>query len=249
MIALHGLTILPFFRKIEKIDAASTEEELNTIIDDRLWQVGGRGLTDDADAAVYLIYFGDEAVLIDSGTGKNHARLARNISQCIGKNAKIEYVLLTHCHYDHSGGAVRLQKDLGCKIVAHELDAVYLEAADDIVTAASWYGAQMEPFHIDTKFSGEETILHVDSGSLNAIHWPGHSPGSVVYVCNIAGRLVLFGQDVHGPLHPSLRSDGEQYQASLRKLLNIDADLLLEGHFGVFQGRDEVNRFIRSFIE
>lgn len=248
-IPFHKLNILRFDRKKKKFNRAPSEGILKTIVDKYLWQVGGRGLTDDADAAAYLICLGDEAALIDSGTGKNHSRLLRNISQCIGDKVNIKYLLLTHCHYDHSGGAVQVQKDFGCKIAAHELDAVYLEAADDVATAASWYGAHMEPFHIDIKFSEEEAIVDVGNGSLTAIHWPGHSPGSTVYTVKVEGHHVLFGQDVHGPLHPSLRSDREQYQASLKKLLNIDSDLLLEGHFGVIQGRNEVRRFIRSFFE
>jgi len=57
------------------------------------------------------------------------------------------------------------------------------------------------------------------------------------------------GQDVHGPLHPALLSDEAAYQASLKKLLDLDADLLLEGHFGVYRGRDSVPRFISSFTK
>jgi len=38
------------------------------------------------------------------------------------------------------------------------------------------------------------------------------------------------------------------YQVSLQKLLDLDADLLLEGHFGIYRGREQVLEFIRSFI-
>jgi glyoxylase-like metal-dependent hydrolase (beta-lactamase superfamily II) len=61
---------------------------------------------------------------------------------------------LTHCHFDHTGGAERLRKDLGSKIVAHALDAVYLESGDSEVTAASWYGSRMNPLPVDIKLTG-----------------------------------------------------------------------------------------------
>jgi hypothetical protein len=35
--------------------------------------------------------------------------------------------------------------------VAHELDARFLEQGDDMVTAATWYGASLEPFLIEKK--------------------------------------------------------------------------------------------------
>jgi len=61
-------------------------------------------------------------------------------------------------------------------------------------------------------------------------------------------QKVLFGQDVHGPLHPSLLSDPTAYQTSLKKLLAFDADILCEGHFGVYRGKETVRKFIRSFL-
>ncbi|MBI5570858.1 MAG: MBL fold metallo-hydrolase [Desulfomonile tiedjei] len=217
-------------------------------ITENVWLVGGGGLTDPADAAIYLVRFGDKAALIDAGCGESHARLRRHIAECLHPDTELEYLLLTHCHFDHTGGAEAVRTEFGCRIVAHELDAVYLESGDSEVTAASWYGARFKPLAIDIKLQGEESTLAIGSGAVRAIHWPGHSPGSVVYTTYIDQKLVLFGQDVHGPIHPSLLSDERQYQASLRKLLALQADLLLEGHFGVFRTREEVRDFIQSFV-
>jgi glyoxylase-like metal-dependent hydrolase (beta-lactamase superfamily II) len=217
-------------------------------IRDNLWQVGGGGMTDPGDAAVYLIRFGDKAALIDAGTGQGHSRLVGNIAECLRPGERLEYLLLTHCHFDHTGGAAAVRNEFGCQIVAHELDAVYLESGDSEVTAASWYGARLSPLTVDIKLNCEESTIEVGSGKITAIHWPGHSPGSVVYTAWLEGELVLFGQDVHGPIHPALLSDEKQYQASLKKLAALGADLLLEGHFGVFRTKDEVREFIESFI-
>ncbi|MBI4962097.1 MAG: MBL fold metallo-hydrolase [Desulfomonile tiedjei] len=218
-------------------------------IADNLWQVGGGGLTDPGDAAIYLIRFGDKAALVDAGCGPGHSRLKRHIEECLHPNGQLEYLLLTHCHFDHTGGAEAVRRDFDCRIVAHELDAVYLESGDSEVTAASWYGARLKPLAIDIKLRGEESTLAIGNGTITALHWPGHSPGSVVYTTHIGGRLVLFGQDVHGPILPALLSDEKQYQASLKKLAALDADLLLEGHYGVFRTKNEVREFIQSFIK
>ena len=62
------------------------------------------------------------------------------------------------------------------------------------------------------------------------------------------GLKVLFGQDVHGPLHPSLLSNREDYRRSLQLLLELEADILCEGHFGVYRGKKEVAAFIQKYL-
>ena len=49
---------------------------------------------------------------------------------------------------------------------------------------------------------------------------------------------------MHGPLHPALLSNAD-YQASLQRLIDLDADVLCEGHYGIFKGRQEI---VRSFM-
>ena len=210
--------------------------------------MGGRGLTDPSDAAIYLVRFGDKAALIDAGSGRDHPQLIKNIAECLESNAQLEYLLLTHCHFDHTGGAQAVRDEYGCRIVAHELDAIYLESGDNRVTGAAWYGARLEPFAIDIRLQGQESTLAIGSGTVTAIHCPGHSPGSVVYTTDIDGQLILFGQDVHGPIHSELLSDEKQYLDSLARLLDLQADLLLEGHFGIIETKQEVREFIESCI-
>jgi glyoxylase-like metal-dependent hydrolase (beta-lactamase superfamily II) len=77
----------------------------------------------------------------------------------------------------------------------------------------------------------------------------GLDPGSVVYLTESCGQKVVFGQDVHGPLDPSFRSDPAAYQASLERLLSLGADILCEGHFGIYEGKAAVASFIRSFLQ
>ena len=210
--------------------------------------MGGSEFTSHEDAAIYLINFDGHAALVDAGCGSSTERLFSNIRSCGVNLEDIEYLLITHCHYDHTGGAKDVKDMTGCQTVAHQLDAEFLEAGDDSVTAATWYGARLEPLVIERKLSLSREQIQLGDRNIEAIHTPGHSPGSVVYVTESQGLKVLFGQDVHGPLDASLLSNREEYLKSLDLLLSLNADLLCEGHYGVYVGKDEVQKFIRSFM-
>jgi len=213
-----------------------------------IFQVGGSVYTSPEDAAIYLINYGGHAALVDAGCGHSHEQLLRNLRECGVAPEKIEYLLITHCHFDHTGGVSRLKEHLGCTVVAHELEAEYLEQADNTVTAASWYGETIRPFTVDRRLAGAREEIFLGDRVIQAIHIPGHSPGSVVYLTESEGLKVLFAQDVHGPLAPSLLSDRKEYFHSLQLLISLESDILCEGHYGVYRGKKEIGNFIRSFL-
>jgi glyoxylase-like metal-dependent hydrolase (beta-lactamase superfamily II) len=59
---------------------------------------------------------------------------------------------------------------------------------------------------------------------------------------------ILFGQDIHGPIIPGI-SNLSDYQASLRKIIDLEADILCEGHFGIFKPAERVQKYIKGYIE
>jgi glyoxylase-like metal-dependent hydrolase (beta-lactamase superfamily II) len=219
----------------------------NPVTED-VFQVGGGPLTSPEDAAIYLIKYEGHGALVDAGCGHGTKELFENLLACGVQPQEIEYLLITNCHYDHTGGARETKDRTACRIVAHELDARFLEEGDNRVTAAEWYGAIMKPLHVDVKLTEKRSQITLGTRIIEGIHVPGHSPGSLVYVAESEGKRVLFGQDVHGPLDASLLSNREDYLESLKFLLSLEADILCEGHYGVFRGKEEVAEFIGSFL-
>jgi glyoxylase-like metal-dependent hydrolase (beta-lactamase superfamily II) len=211
-------------------------------------QVGGGQLTASEDAAIYLINFNGHAALVDAGCGRSLPRLLANIRARGVEPHQIAYLLLTHCHFDHTGGAQALRQQLGCRIVAHALEAPFLEQGNNTVTAATWYGATLAPLQVDRQLSGAREEILLGGRVIEALHTPGHSPGSVVYATVSDGLKILFAQDVHGPLHPDLLSDAADYRRSLELLLALEADVLCEGHYGIYRGKSAVAAFIRRFL-
>lgn len=217
-------------------------------VTDEIYQVGGGPLTEPEDAAIYLINFGGHAALVDAGCGFSNDRLLANIRACSVRPDQIELLLITHCHFDHTGGVASLRKLLDCQTVAHQQDAKFLEDGDNTATAANWYGSTIEPFVVDRKIALPQETICLGERTIDAIHIPGHSPGSLAYLTESQGLKVLFGQDVHGPIDASFHSNRKDYEKSLRLLLTLEADILCEGHYGIYRGKCEVAEFIRQFL-
>ena len=208
--------------------------------------VGGPDITDGRDGCVYLLNFG-ELILIDTGAGWSVDKIINNV-QRLGLDCKdLCRILLTHCHIDHIGGAPEIKRRFGSKIYIHKLDAPPLENGDPILTAANWYQTTFPPTPVDVKFNLPEEILTIGQQKIVCLHTPGHTPGSICIYMDKDGKRILFGQDLHGPILEEFGSNLEDYGRSTKKLLDLDADILCEGHFGIYKTKKEVKDYILSY--
>jgi len=213
-----------------------------------IYIVGGSDITDPKDCSVYLIDAG-ELALVDTGAGTSVEAITGNITRLGLDPAKITTVILTHCHIDHVGGAHDFKKQFGSRIVMHELDAGAVERGDNRMTAAYWYGVAFAPLAVDVKISGDAQRLKFPRGDVVCLHTPGHTPGSIsVYTDTVAGR-VLFGQDIHGPFLAEFGADMSRWQKSMERLLALKADILCEGHFGVYRPNEKVAEYIERYLD
>lgn len=211
-----------------------------------VYLVGGADLSDSMDCLVYLVDLGD-LVLVDCGAGPGWNEISANIEDAGFRPDRIHTLILTHCHIDHIGAAAAVKRASGCRVVAHALDADAIEAEGSDKTAADWYGLHFKGISVDYEIAGAGEVLEFTRGTMNLIHTPGHTPGSMVAVVDAPDdNLVLFGQDIHGPFSASFDSDIGAWRRSMRDLIALEADILCEGHFGVFRGSEKVREFIEE---
>jgi metallo-beta-lactamase class B len=215
----------------------------------RIWQdiyvVGSAEISHPYDCCVYLVDAG-ELILIDAGAGQSFSRLIDNIHAFGLAPERLNSILVTHCHIDHIGALARFKQEYNVKVIAHELDAQAIESGKGV--GAEVYGVEYQPCLVDIKIEESEHNLHFSRHDLKAIHIPGHTPGSLAIYTEIAGRRVLFGQDIHGPYEIAWGGNLNKAINSLQKLVGLKADMLCEGHFGVYQPGDRVKRYIESYI-
>lgn len=215
---------------------------------DRVYAVGGPSLSAPEDCCVYLVDAGFELVLIDSGVGYGMAIIEKNIKSLGFEPAQIWHAVATHCHVDHIGGMAYLKENYGSKIIAHELDRAGIEGENDDLTAASMYGLNLRHVKVDLPLRDEINKLHLGNLEFSFLHTPGHTPGSLSILIDTKDGRVLFGQDIHGPFSPQWGSNLNNWRLSMEKLLVLKADILCEGHAGVYRG-EEIRKYIEAYLK
>ena len=149
-------------------------------------------------------------------------------------------VLLTHGHFDHAWSAASVARRYGCPI--------YLSAADDPVlkgSAAMLERLQLEktvePFKYEDVADGQ--FLHAGGVDWKVIATPGHSPGSVCYLCEQWGVLLSGDTLFAGSIG---RSDllGGDYDALMKSLL--EKVMTLPGDVDVLPGHGRPTSIARE---
>jgi glyoxylase-like metal-dependent hydrolase (beta-lactamase superfamily II) len=216
----------------------------------------------------YLVDDGDGWLLVDCGYNgaSSFESLCSQLDSVGARLADIKYILLTHYHPDHSGLANRIKAASGAKVIIHEDDWRILQSV--VASSEIWNIHGMIPWakslgvpqgeldgflktatlgrmlfpaglQADVLLSGEENTVG-DSGRLEAILTPGHSPGHVCFY-DKNNRLLFSGDHVLGgitphisPSHLTSYNQLGQYLDALRKVQHLEADVVLPAHEAPF---------------
>ncbi len=112
-----------------------------------------------------------KAILVDPGSG------SRMISGWLKeRNKDIQYIVLTHGHWDHIGAVEELRKELGVIVAVHREDAEMLTNAHRNFSAFVGQDTNITAAEILLE---DNQILHVGEMTVKVIHTPGHTPGGI----------------------------------------------------------------------
>jgi hydroxyacylglutathione hydrolase len=125
-----------------------------------------------------------KAAVIDPGGDLDRIRGA--VAQ---NGVTVEKIILTHGHIDHAGGAAELKEALGVAIEGpHEADRFLLDRLEE---TGRGYGIPARSVTPDRWLQEGDTV-GIGDLTLDVLHCPGHSPGSVVLV-STAERFAIVG--------------------------------------------------------
>lgn len=128
------------------------------------------------DSNVYLLE-DEDPIVVDTGTGMYSDATLETVSRIVPLR-KVGRIVLTHCHYDHMGGAAAFQKATGGRIYLHEVEAVPIMSGDSSLQISEMFGEKPRQLDLEPLKTGQK--LKCGSTELETLHTPGHSPGSIV---------------------------------------------------------------------
>jgi glyoxylase-like metal-dependent hydrolase (beta-lactamase superfamily II) len=212
-------------------------------IDTRLWGLPQNG-------AAYVVQSGNTAI-IDAGTAHSAKDVQKSLSKLSIDPARIDYMIITHEHYDHGAGAAPLlEKMPKAEVFASEPTSKVLKNPKEIhQKTLQYYGearALVSPYPPvkDVNIIKEHDKLDLGNGVyLEVIDLKGHTPGSIGLLEHktktlFAGDAVcVYNEQTDFYLPPSYPDlfDYRTYQSTLKKISAMDFDYLCLGHFGTLK--------------
>ena len=171
--------------------------------------------------------------LIDESTKKSAVtdpgdRSDELISEIEKNGSKLEYIFLTHGHFDHIGYAKQLADKFGAKIVTGKSNSKFL--ADPNYNLSFYYGEPLEPFNADILLSDGDVLMLGDS-EIKYITTPGHTSGCGIFVFDntIISGDALFCESYGRTDLPT--GDLSTLTESLKKIKGIQGDYtIIPGH-------------------
>ena len=166
--------------------------------------------------------------LIDPGA--EGGRLAKLIRQ---SGWTIEKILLTHGHFDHTGGIEALRQELDIPVYIHRSGERYL--TDPRLNLSHFCGPDLIIRDVNWLRDGDTLALSTNDGfSLRTLHTPGHTPDSTTFYDAEDGIAfvgdTLFRGSIGNDQYPG--GNRQQLLASIRERIFIlpEDTVLYSGH-------------------
>ncbi|MCX6688231.1 MAG: MBL fold metallo-hydrolase [Methanoregula sp.] len=182
------------------------------------------GPSPDRFVHVYLVY-GDSITLIDTGFSGSEKLVTEYIRSTGRDPSEIRLIILTHAHPDHIGSAKAIRDLTGCMVAAHPLDAPAIENVDPMLLKSPSPGVPPlvgGPVPIGRLLDDGDTISVGRHLTLEVLHTPGHTPGSISLL--LQEKMALFtGDAVQAPGRAPIYTDPIALVRSIKRLEKIPA--------------------------
>ena len=208
----------------------------------------------------FLIDNGETSILYDTGFGFTGDKLAENVKKCLG-DRKLDYIFLTHSHYDHALGAVYVKKLYPeAKIVAGEYAAKIFEkpSAKSVMRRLDRQFARkcgvyeyedlIDNLKVDISVNDGDEITAGDM-TFKVINLPGHTKCSIGFyleenklLLNSETLGVYFGNET---ILPICLVGYNMSLESFRRADELDIENMLVPHYGLLD-KEQTRFFLEN---
>jgi glyoxylase-like metal-dependent hydrolase (beta-lactamase superfamily II) len=212
-------------------------------------------------ANVYLL-LGSTLTLVDGGMPGSEETILSYMHSLGLAEGDLARIVLTHHHLDHVGSVAAIKERTSARVLAHAGDAPFMSGerrpppAESRVMRALFglvapIKPRAEPVPVDVMVEDGD---HLDLlGDATVVHVPGHTPGCIALHLP-SERLLICGDVIDhrgnrlGPPSKPFTSDMNQAIASLRRLAELEFDVLCPGHGAPLVGGadEEVRAMVRA---
>lgn len=192
----------------------------------------------------FLVIQNNKFFLVDSGDSGYEDNIAAAITSRGLKLADLQFIFLTHTHYDHAGSAFAIKEMTGAKIIVHESEAEYLingfhpipSGTTPFFKFISIIGklrqksrAAFKAVKPDITFTNELDLQKMGFDA-KIIHTPGHTKGSS---CLIIDQYAFVGDtmfNIMGKIYPPFANNQDLLIKSWKKLISNNANFYYPAH-------------------
>jgi len=202
---------------------------------------------------VFFLSNGNKSIIIDTSIKMLWRVLDKKIRS--KKIRKIDYLILTHAHFDHVANANRLKRDYSSLVFIQNMEAEYLKKGKNVEVKgtilfskiiSTFLGGKIikymkyEPCEYDYIV---ENKFDISDYGFNAyiIHTPGHTKGSMSLI--VDDEVAIVGDTMFGvfksSVFPPFAENREEIIKSWGKLLETNCLIFLPSH-GKEKTREQV---------
>ena len=173
----------------------------------------------------YLLTAGTHAAIVDPSANADSI-----LTRVAETGATLDFILLTHGHFDHIVSIDSLRDKTSVPVYIHENDLLFPESATKNGIGLLFRVDRTYRRPDRTLRNGE--ILMLGDEEIRVIHTPGHTTGSVCYLCN--NELLITGDTLFADTYGRCDLYGGSEAAlfdSLRSLRQLPKELpIYPGH-------------------
>ncbi len=210
-------------------------------------------------ANFYLVTLKQQAILIDTGDPHSKTKVLNFIKWNLN-NKNLDYILITHSHWDHIGNAGLLKKIFSSKILMSKKETKWVRKGylDIPEPKGTLYSLALYNFlSLFSKFEkinvfnpnieiSEYKVLEIDNKKIEIFPTPGHTCGSLTFKIE---KYAFTGDTLLGP-NPFIRRprlsmflhEREEIFKSIDFLKTLDVEVYFPGH-GLPFTKDELKKF------
>ena len=223
-------------------------------------------------AAAHIIVYGGRAAFVDVGTNSSVPYLLAALGELGVPREAVDYLLLTHVHLDHAGGAGRLMGELpNAQAVLHPRGAPHMTDPSRLIAGSrAVYGEErfarlygelvpIPPARVRVVKDGER--IRLGGRELTFLHTRGHAEHHYVVVDEAHARI--FSGDTFGISYGALKTprgafitpstvptqfDPEQHLASIDRMLAYSPESMYLMHFSRVTGVPRLGEMLKAQI-